>query len=168
MSYVKKTLQEGEEILFTAKISMMPIWIGMIIIEALIVSAIFVVPDVELAIPKNEIFNYSAGSHQILIFALLAVLVLYVFFGFLPTFFKRIANEMVVTNRRIVHRKGLIFRETEEMDIGAVESIMLSQGMLGRIFNYGNVTVRGRGIGDVAMKGVDDPIKLRNSIQATE
>ena len=166
MSYVKKTLQEGEEVVVTARISMKPTCVGLLFWEAVLVSVFFIVPESEIAILKNENFNYPNSSNQLIILAMLGLLVFSVFFGFLGTFIRRLAHEMVVTSSRIVHRKGLIFRNTEEMDRGAVESISLSQGMFGRIFNYGNVTVRGRGMGDVEMMSIDGPLKIRNSIQA--
>ena len=96
----------------------------------------------------------------------LALLILAILFGFFPIFIRRFCTEMVVTNKRIIHAEGLVRRKTEELDCGAVESVELTQGIWGRILNYGNVSVKGKGIGDVNMIQIDNPIGLRNAVRA--
>jgi hypothetical protein len=39
------------------------------------------------------------------------------------------------------------------------------QGILGRIFNYGRVMVRGMGVGEVILPPIEDPIKFRRAIE---
>src|SRR5436190_9986298 len=56
-------------------------------------------------------------------------------------------TETDVTNLRVVHKTGFIKRRTFEMSLDKVESVDVNQSFLGRIFNYGDVTVRGVGEG---------------------
>src|SRR6202022_4225740 len=61
--------------------------------------------------------------------------------------FHRWTTETDVTNFRIVHKTGFIKRRTFEMSLDKVESVDVNQTILGRLLNYGSVTVRGVGEG---------------------
>lgn len=74
--------------------------------------------------------------------------------------------EQGLTNKRVVFKKGIISRSTEEMKLKSVETVEIEQGVLGRIFGYGDVKVTGRGISDVVFKGVADPIAVKKQIES--
>ena len=63
--------------------------------------------------------------------------------------------EYGVTNKRVILKKGIIGRQTEEMKIGSIETVEIDQGVLGRILDYGDVKVTGRGISDVVFKRME-------------
>jgi uncharacterized membrane protein YdbT with pleckstrin-like domain len=65
-----------------------------------------------------------------------------------------------------VHKQGFIRRETFEMSLDKVESVDVDQSIFGRIFNYGNVVVRGVGEGAKKIKTIASPLAFRNSITA--
>jgi uncharacterized membrane protein YdbT with pleckstrin-like domain len=74
--------------------------------------------------------------------------------------------EQGLTNKRVVFKKGIISRSTEEMKLKSVETVEIEQGVLGRIFGYGDVKITGRGISDVVFKGVADPIAVKKQIES--
>lgn len=74
--------------------------------------------------------------------------------------------EQGLTNKRVVFKKGIISRSTEEMKLKSVETVEIEQGVLGRLFGYGDVKVTGRGISDVVFKGVADPIAVKKQIES--
>ena len=45
-----------------------------------------------------------------------------------------------------------------------VESVKVEQSILGRILDYGNVSITGTGAGLEALDGVANPLELRNNI----
>ncbi len=55
------------------------------------------------------------------------------------------STELAVTNKRIITKSGLIQRNTTEMFLEKVESIQVDQGILGRIFDFGSITISGTG-----------------------
>ena len=59
--------------------------------------------------------------------------------------FWRWTTEIAVTNKRIIYKRGLITRHTAEMNMDKVASVDVKQSILGRIFDYGNVTVQAAG-----------------------
>ena len=46
-------------------------------------------------------------------------------------------TEFGLTNKRVVFKKGIISRNTEEMNLKSVETVEIRQGIFGRIFGYG-------------------------------
>ena len=80
--------------------------------------------------------------------------------------FHRWTTETDVTNLRVVHKTGFIKRRTFEMSFDKVESVDVNQSILGRILNYGNVTVRGVGEGAEDIDTIASPLEFRNAITA--
>jgi hypothetical protein len=78
--------------------------------------------------------------------------------------FHRFTTETDVTNLRVVHKTGFIKRRTFEMALDKVESVDVNQSILGRIFNYGDVTIRGVGEGIETIKTIASPLAFRSSI----
>jgi uncharacterized membrane protein YdbT with pleckstrin-like domain len=72
-------------------------------------------------------------------------------------------TEIFVTTKRVIFKRGWISRNTVEINLNRVEGLDVNQSILGRIFNFGTVTVRGTGIGSELMRSVEDPIGLRNA-----
>lgn len=75
-------------------------------------------------------------------------------------------TEQGVTNKRVILKRGVIGRKTEEMKVTSIETVEIDQGVLGRIFGYGSVKVTGRGISDVVFKGVADPMAVKRQIES--
>jgi len=78
--------------------------------------------------------------------------------------FHRFTTETDVTNLRVVHKTGFIKRRTFEMALDKVESVDVDQSILGRILNYGDVTIRGVGEGIEKITTISSPLAFRSSI----
>lgn len=78
--------------------------------------------------------------------------------------FHRFTTETDVTNLRVVHKTGFIKRRTFEMALDKVESVDVDQSILGRILNYGDVTIRGVGEGIEKITTIASPLAFRSSI----
>src|SRR5205085_6129586 len=66
---------------------------------------------------------------------------------------RRATTELAVTDRRVIYKSGLFSRHTLEMNRSKVESVDVDQSILGRIFSFGTIIVRGTG-------GSLEPIRL--------
>ena len=80
-----------------------------------------------------------------------------------------------MTDRRIIYKRGFIWRHTEEMNMDKVASVDVDQSILGRMLDYGTIHVIGTGGGqsvDGSARGIEhlhriaSPIALRNVITA--
>jgi uncharacterized membrane protein YdbT with pleckstrin-like domain len=80
--------------------------------------------------------------------------------------FHRLTTETDVTNLRVVHKTGFIKRRTFEMSLDKIESVDVNQSILGRILNYGDVTVKGVGEGKETIRTIASPLRFRNFITA--
>ena len=51
------------------------------------------------------------------------------------------------------------------MSLKSIESINIKQSILGRILNYGSISITGRGNALMLFKDVDSPVEIRKKIQ---
>ena len=77
-------------------------------------------------------------------------------------------SELVITDRRVLIKVGFIQRHTFEMFISKIESVGVFQSMLGRLFNYGTVEIRGTGGSSESFATIADPLPFRDAIQLVQ
>jgi membrane protein YdbS with pleckstrin-like domain len=90
-------------------------------------------------------------------------------FGILLLFaawLRRKATEIVVTDRRVIFKRGLLSRHTVEMNVSKIETVDVEQGLSGRIWDYGTLLIRGTGSGFEPLERVGSPLRIRNAIVA--
>lgn len=73
--------------------------------------------------------------------------------------------EQGVTNKRVILKKGIISRKSEEMKISSVETVEIIQSVIGRMFGFGTVKVTGRGISDLIFRNINDPMDVKRKIE---
>ncbi len=71
------------------------------------------------------------------------------------------STELAITNKRIIAKFGFITRHTTEIQINKVESIQVEQGVMGRMLNYGTLTVTGTGASFAPIPNISDPLAFR-------
>jgi uncharacterized membrane protein YdbT with pleckstrin-like domain len=74
--------------------------------------------------------------------------------------------EQGVTNKRVIHKTGIIGRKSEEMKLGSIETVEIEQGVWGRMLGFGDVKVTGRGISDLVFQRVADPMAVKRQIES--
>jgi len=80
--------------------------------------------------------------------------------------FRRWTTELAATDRRIIYKRGFIRRHSIEMNMDKVESVDVDQSIFGRLFDYGDITVRGTGTGIEPLRNIDSPLDFRNHVTA--
>ena len=154
MRYVRRVLQPGETIVYSTKLH----WIVYLrAIVLLIVCLLLAIAAWSRADSQN--LSLAVGIAAV-IFALLALS------SFLRAFIRRVTTELAVTDQRVIYKAGLIARHTLEMNRSKVESVDVDQTILGRVFGYGTVRVRGTGGSLEPMHNIDDPLSFRSHITA--
>jgi len=149
MKYYRKVLQPDETVKLFATLH----WIVYLRAYALIAAGALA------AIAAWQVPSVSTPA-----LAVAALLVVLGVFAFLRWWIARITTEIVVTDRRVIHKVGLISRHTEEMNVSKVETVDVDQGLAGRIFGYGTVLIRGTGGGWEPLRRVASPLAVRNAI----
>lgn len=74
--------------------------------------------------------------------------------------------EQGLTNKRVILKRGIVSRKTDEMKIKSIETVEIDQGIFGRILGFGTIKVTGRGISDVVFKNIDDPMSVKKTIES--
>ena len=153
MSYIKSVLQPEEKVLFRSRLHWMIYLPGLVILLPAIAAGIggTYIPETDL-----RYACWAVGA----IFLLFAVLKL------LIEWIRRVTTEIAVTDRRVIYKRGLIRRYTIEVNNDKVESVDVDQTVLGRIFNFGTVVIRGTGSAVEPIRNIDDPLHFRSFITA--
>lgn len=73
--------------------------------------------------------------------------------------------EQALTSRRVVLKRGIITRHTEEMRLDAIETVEIRQGVIGRLLDYGDVRITGRGVSVVVLAAIDTPLEVKRDIE---
>ena len=151
--YIDDILQPGEKVLYSTNAHWIFYWPA---IAAWLVAIAFLIASRLIV----------AETPMLLCLALAAISAIVALYKMLTAWFHRWTTETDVTNLRVVHKTGFIKRRTFEMSLDKVESVDVNQSILGRILNYGDVTVNGVGEGTETIKTIASPLAFRNSITA--
>ena len=151
--YIDEILQPGEKVLYSTNAHWM---FYLPAIAAWIVALVLLILS-RTAVTEGVILLCLSAS------AIMAIVALY---WTVKAWFHRWTTETDVTNLRVVHKTGFIKRRTFEMSLDKVESVDVDQSILGRLLNYGNVTVRGVGEGAETIDMIASPLDFRNHITA--
>lgn len=150
MGYVDRILQPGETVIHRAKLHWLIYWKAV----ALLVAA------AALAVVAEQ---RSDELQQGLLYGALAVLAL-ALIAALVAAIRRSSTELAVTDHRVIFKRGLLSRHTIEMNRSKVESVDVDQTLMGRLFGYGTILVRGTGGSLEPLANIEDPLALRNHI----
>lgn len=76
-----------------------------------------------------------------------------------------LSSEFGVTSKRVLGKTGFIRRTSLDIVLNKVEAIRLSQTILGRVLNYGDIEVTGTGGTDEILRFIPDPLVFRRVVQ---
>jgi uncharacterized membrane protein YdbT with pleckstrin-like domain len=151
--YIDDILQPGEKVLYSTNahwIFYLPAMAAWLVAVAFLILSRLIVAD----------------TPMLLCLALAATSAVVALYKMLTAWFHRWTTETDVTNLRVVHKTGFIKRRTFEMSLDKVESVDVNQSILGRILNYGDVTILGVGEGRETISTIASPLEFRNFITA--
>ncbi len=74
-------------------------------------------------------------------------------------------TEIAITTSRLIYKRGLVARYVGEMSIDRIEGVNVLQSVLGRLFGYGRIMVRGMGVGEVILPPLSNPVAFRRAIE---
>ena len=85
--------------------------------------------------------------------------------AFLAAFIRRHATEIVVTDRRVIFKRGILSRHTVEMNVSKIETVDVEQGLGARLLGYGTVVIRGTGGTFETFDRIAHPNEFRRQVQ---
>jgi uncharacterized membrane protein YdbT with pleckstrin-like domain len=151
--YIDDILQPGEKVLYSTNAHWM-----------------FFLPSIAawIAVIVFLVLSRMVGTDVLMLICLAfaAVAALVALYWTATAWFHRWTTETDVTNMRVVHKTGFIKRRTFEMSLDKVESVDVNQSILGRMMNYGDVTIQGVGEGTQTIATIARPLSFRSAITA--
>jgi uncharacterized membrane protein YdbT with pleckstrin-like domain len=154
MSYIQRVLQPGETVVHEARLHPL---IFLPALFLLLIALALLVASTQFADQKIIIGLEAAAA----MFGLLALA------SWARAAIRRATTELAVTDRRVIYKSGLLARHTLEMNRSKVESVDVDQSILGRIFSFGTIIVRGTGGSLEPIRLISDPLTFRSHITAS-
>jgi uncharacterized membrane protein YdbT with pleckstrin-like domain len=152
VKYYQRVMRPDETLAFHTSVHWIVYWPAVLFLLLAIVAEVV---KVALELQGREATACDAAA---IVFVVLAVI------AFLRAFFRRLSTEIVVTNSRVIFKRGLFSRHTVEMNVSKIETVDVEQTLWGRLFSYGDVVIRGTGGSFEPLIGVARPLQLRNTI----
>jgi uncharacterized membrane protein YdbT with pleckstrin-like domain len=80
---------------------------------------------------------------------------------FIPQMIDRYTDEFVITNKRVIIKTGFISRKTFEMNHSKIESFNVDQSIIGRLLDYGSISIVGSGGTKETFHRIKSPLEFR-------
>ena len=152
MRYVTRVLQPGETVVYATRLHWIIFWRAILLLIICLILA---------GVARYMADNQNLGLALSIAAVIFALLALASAFRWL---LRRTTTELAVTDQRVIYKTGLLARHTLEMNRARVESVTVDQTLVGRIFGYGTVTVRGVGTAFEPIRNISDPLTFRTYI----
>jgi len=75
-------------------------------------------------------------------------------------------TELAITTKRIVSKTGIIRRSTMELRLDKIESIKVDQHLMGRLLNFGSITLAGTGGDKTPIECIRAPLDFQKHFMA--
>lgn len=153
MSYVEDNLMPNEKVLYTARIHPAVFLPAVVAFLGCVAFAFLSSGSPREQDPLATVFLCFTG-----------ILFLYSILLGIQAIILMLTTEFAVTNRRIIAKNGFIRRHTLEMLLAKVESVSVRQDILGRLLNFGTLTVTGTGGTHESFKPIVEPLTVRKKM----
>lgn len=137
--YVADNVGTGEAVRYVARVSLWK-FSSYLLVGGLLISVLF--PVLIMTFVRSSKDPASSSSAVIYIVGLL---LLFAVFIFIWPFIARNSTELVITDKRLISKYGVISTQSIEIRFEKIESVRVMQGLVGRILNYGDIVVTGTG-----------------------
>ncbi len=160
MSYVNDNLMPNEKVLFSARIHPAIFLPAVITFLFTIIVGIYAFSTAGQAGSSTSSLSAISGMFLCLSGLLFIFSIVLGLQGIIVMF----TTEFAVTNRRVIAKTGFIRRHTLEMLLSKIESVAVNQNILGRVLNFGVVTVTGTGGTKESFRAIGEPFVVRKKI----
>ena len=155
MSYIERSLGEGEQIVIRARFHWLynlRAWLA-ILVPLVLLIAVMVYAD-EMVRQGFAIFAVALLVTGLVIFFTMMI--------------HKWTTEIGITSHRLVKKTGFISLKTAEVALPNIEGVRVNQGIWGRIFGYGSLRIEGTGDDSVDIPNIDDPVGFRRAIETAK
>lgn len=153
MGFADEHLNPGEELILNFKPhwkALVPAALWTLLIGIALGAVIWILPDSWRGAFRTILFAVAVIAWMILA---------------LPPVIRWLSTEIVLTDERLVTRRGVIRRVTYDIPVDQINSVTIHQGLLDRILRAGNLVVESASdTGDQVIEAVPRPTDVQNTI----
>lgn len=153
-SYTEQSLGQGETVRYTAALSLWGYFFNFVI--GAIVLLITVAGLMKSFTAPESVRGPFTTTMAILVLVGVGIILL--------PFISRKSTELVVTDKRVIAKFGLVSTRSIEIRLDKIESVRVQQGLLGKIFNFGDITITGTGTTFDPVPRIARPLAFRNAL----
>ena len=153
MGYAERVLQPGETIAYRARLHWVIYLLGLFFVILAVAAA-------------GGTMLFKDETLRIALIVIAAIALAIGLYQMVRAWLWQANTEITVTTRRIIYKTGLISRSTVEMNLDKVESVLVQQGLVGRMLDFGTVIVRGVGAGLEPIPLISRPLQLHRHVSA--
>ena len=73
-------------------------------------------------------------------------------------------TEYVITNKKIIQKRGIVAVRCDEMLLEKVENVVISQTFWGRVCKYGTIIVKGTNSDSIYFLNIKDYLEIKQSL----
>lgn len=144
MGYIEKNLMSGEQIVYEARQH----WIIYLkpFLLLLIAIGLFVIPTKDMALLMQVCMS-------VVLLVVAAIWAVNIYGG----------RKYILTNRRLILKRGILRRESTDLVLRRCEGVSISQTILGRMLNYGDVNVSTGEVANTFLQ-IENPVLFSSQI----
>jgi len=140
--------------------------------------------DIEKSLMPNETIIVSTELHWIIFFWPLILTLFLITFMFKQhymfllnyaalalivyflgsVFIQYVTTYYVLTTKRVIIKRGLLFVKSWDITIPRIESVQLQQSFIGKMFDYGDLVINGIGGDSIVFLTMEDPLTFRKEL----
>src|SRR4051812_12693138 len=153
MSYIDKSLGDGETVILRAKFHWLydfAAW-GSVLLPGVILM-MFLVRVQQSPAP------FSSGDPVTWATLAMALVFAVCFLNSMVMIVRKWTTEVGVTSHRFVEKYGVFTLRSNELAVPNIEGVRVNQSVLGRLFGYGKVRIEGTGDDSVLTPTIADPV----------
>lgn len=156
MSYLANKLTTDEALCYSAKLH----WF--IFVSSLF--NLFLLAILSVIADNYRLWAYFPQVGQYRSIILFVLFILLFVLPFLRAFIRRQTTNFAITNQRVLIKHGLIAIDLQTMPLNKIENVDSQQSIMGRIFNYGDVMIKGSGSTPLYLVGISRPMRFRQHL----
>ncbi|RIK09930.1 MAG: hypothetical protein DCC49_04910 [Acidobacteria bacterium] len=153
MGFADEHLNPGEELILNFKPhwkALVPAALWTVLISICLGVALWILPDSWRGTLRSLLLAVAAIAWLILA---------------LPPVVRWLSTEIILTDERLVTRRGVIRRITYDIPVDQINSVTIHQGLFDRILRAGNLVVESASdTGDQVIEAVPRPTDVQNTI----
>lgn len=109
--------------------------------------------------------SFVAAQGYPFVMMVVAGFLIYATYRMLDRLVLYLTSEFAITSKRVLGKTGFIRRRSLDIVLAKVEAIRLSQSVVGRILDYGDIEVTGTGGTEEVLSFIPAPLEFRKTIQ---